>query len=360
MLNNFLSSLKKRSSNSLKKRSSSSLKKSSSSSSSLASRKTTKALHNKSKSLKKTLSGILTKETKSKKPKHVKYEGYIYEILFGILYLLKKHKNIALVIGKINLLDIENILYNNILSWEDKNKKYFIRYPVNNNNKNNYLSILKEISKNRRFAFNLLYISWGEKEESGHFNVILYDFKKKTAERFEPLNQTVYSEGTYKITDQFDIEFEKIIKTIGLKYHKPESFVPFVNLQDIEEEHDKLKVKNNSNENSILSTDIEGYCGIWCLYYIDLRLSNPKVKKEKLLIQLVYVLKRNKLKLRRFIRNYTDYILNYLKKFEENPEFKKNKKQMIKIYGTKNKTNPIYFKHVIYPVLKESQETIFS
>jgi hypothetical protein len=345
---------------SLKKSSSSSLKKSSSSSNTLTLRKTTRVLPNKSKSLKKTLSGILTKKTKSKKSKHVKYEGYVYEILFGILYLLKKHKNIALAIGKINMQDMNNILYNNILSWDVKNNKYTISYPVHNNNKNNYLSILKQISKNRRFAFNLLYISWGEDMGSGHFNVILYDFKKKSAERFEPLNQTIYNEGNYDITDNFDNEFEKIIKTIGLKYYRPESFVPFVNLQDIEEEHDKLKVKDNSNENSILSTDIDGYCGIWCLYYIDLRLNNPKVKKEKLLIQLVYVLKRNKFKLRRFIRNYTDYILKYLKKFEDNDEFKKNKKQMVKIYGRKNKTNPIYFKHVIYPVLKESQETIFS
>ena len=62
--------------------------------------KTKKIVPKKSASLKKTLSGILTYKTK-KGANHANYTGKLSEIFLALLYLLKKHKNVSLMINNI-------------------------------------------------------------------------------------------------------------------------------------------------------------------------------------------------------------------------------------------------------------------
>ena len=304
--------------------------------------KTKKIVPKKSASLKKTLSGILTYKTVSG-VKHANYNGKLSEIFLALLYLLKKHKNLSLIINNIQSDDEYHVMINHSLKWKYNFSKYEVLFP-NNMDKYSYIRLLQTNTK--RYGLNLLFIQLEKEEQSGHYNLIFYDFKKKTAERFEPMNQMMYEEKYNKVTDKFDKKMTKLLKGIGFRYIKPSSYIPFINLQDIEEDHDNLKnVKKSNlyNENRILKSDVEGYCGIWCIYYADLRLSFPKVKRAKLLIQIVYVLKDHNLKLRRFIRGYADNILKYLDKLEKQTKF--NDLKFIN-----DKYNPSYFKKVIYPL----------
>ena len=151
------------------------------------------------------------------------------------------------------------------------------------------------------------------KTQTGHANIIFLDLKKREAERFEPYGKTrKFSENEQAVANNFDKLMTDMFAKIKFTYFKPSKFVPRKGPQYIEE---KKIYFQKSNETSEQESDPEGFCGAWSLWYADLRMTNRKKSRKKLLKKSIKKLKSNHYSLRAFIRNYSKFILEKRREF---------------------------------------------
>ena len=248
------------------------------------------------------------------------WTGSIADVVFSVIYLMTKHKNICYPFNPKKAWDYNDIMImysykdepsikaasnevvqkistNEYYEYENtKNKdlvkkttkviqkQYSVSFPGGSFN---FIKMLKSCRK--RYIVVPVYFEW---VDGAHANILLIDTKLKTVERFEPYGKLPLF--FYLVADQFDkkmgVELNKIL---GKKYsyYTPLMFCPERSLQTINEEY-----------GTEYYGDPIGFCAAWCAMYIDLRLSETKLSRSKLVEKL---LKRNKEDMKRFIRKYT-------------------------------------------------------
>lgn len=248
------------------------------------------------------------------------WTGSIADVVFSSIYLMTKHKNICYPFNPKHAWDyndimimysfknesvvknasnavIEKISTNEYYEYEntkDKDlvkktmgvirKQYSISFPGGSVN---FIKMLKSCKK--RYIMVPIYFEW---VDGAHANILLIDTKLKTVERFEPYGKLPLF--FYLASDEFDKKMESEINKIfsqKYKYYTPLMFCPERSLQTINEQYGKEYYG-----------DPVGFCAAWCAMYIDLRLSETKLSRSKLVEKL---LKRNKTNMKRFIRKYT-------------------------------------------------------
>ena len=147
--------------------------------------------------------------------------------------------------------------------------------------------------------------------DSGHANYLIYDKENKTLERFESYGAV---DTTCLNNENIDKSIESLFKqNLGMdfiiNYRKPLDFLPKKNFQTLQE-----------NENEMKRNDPVGFCSVWSLWFIDLRLLNPEVPTKKLIEQAFNALKKMKkdkgISFTEFIRNYSHWIVEVSKEIE--------------------------------------------
>ena len=132
-----------------------------------------------------------------------------------------------------------------------------------------YLS--RALNKTNRFVS--MKVSFFIDTNTLHANIVLYDKQTNTLIRFDPY-------GDWEFIDAFFLDklinklFSKCVKTKKVKYLKPGDYIGEANFQ------------LTSNETEILSKNLgdpQGYCLAWCLWYMELKLSNPDVPDKELI-----------------------------------------------------------------------------
>lgn len=118
-----------------------------------------------------------------------------------------------------------------------------------------------------RFVFQPVNLYTADQSES-HANALFFDKVNRTAERFEPHNLDAYEMFTYFNLEKLDERLGEYLASIGYRYIAPTEFCPRLGPQYFE-------VKR-----------MTGYCASWSLWYVDLRLSNPDVPRDRL-VQLL-------------------------------------------------------------------------
>jgi len=125
-----------------------------------------------------------------------------------------------------------------------------------------------------------------------HANVLIYDKKFFSLERFDP----------HGFNDKFDTPLLDLILPDFFSYYlpinnfyTPLSYCPRISFQLREEIIEKL------------STDPGGFCSAWTLWYIDLRLSNPDISRQEI-VQFAINNISNSGSFKNFIRNYSSFI----------------------------------------------------
>ena len=63
----------------------------------------------------------------------------------------------------------------------------------------------------------------------------------------------------------------------------------------------------NENKSDYIG-DPNGFCSVWCIWWVDMRISNPDIPREKLSKYLFKELINNKISYRKLIRDYSWYI----------------------------------------------------
>lgn len=132
-----------------------------------------------------------------------------------------------------------------------------------------------------------------------HANYIIIDIELRQVERFEPhgafppigLNyEPVILDG---ILSQFFTNLG-----LGFKYYKPSDYLPKIGFQ----------VKEINELKSDYIGDPNGFCALWCVWWADIRFSNPDISRNKLVKMLTRELINGKYSYKKLIRDYSWYI----------------------------------------------------
>jgi hypothetical protein len=170
------------------------------------------------------------------------------------------------------------------------------------------------------FGFNCL--------KFGHANYLLLNTKKTppTLERFESFGRP---SGSCIGNDDVDTKIEDLFKTNfaiyaphlkDFDYIRPKEYLPYQNVQSIQENEDRWK--NRDEEKNPV-----GFCSVWSLWYIELRISNPDKDPDDLIEEAIDAIRKVEDKRRSegygegsftdFIRRYSLKIVDLHKRIDK-------------------------------------------
>jgi hypothetical protein len=154
------------------------------------------------------------------------------------------------------------------------------------------------LKKDKRFIIIPLGI---EMREGSHANYILYDKQTREIERFEPHGSTTPAGLNYNPTlldDILETRFKEIDPEIV--YVRPKDYLPKIGFQLLDV-YDRKKKKIG---------DPGGFCALWAIWYIDMRLQYRNLKREKLVKKMIETIKSQNISFKNLIRNYAYNIIN--------------------------------------------------
>jgi ankyrin repeat protein len=229
------------------------------------------------------------------------YIGIPIDILFGLLFLYENFNDLGLILDY-------PLLYNDGLDLFYKKKN--INYNIN------FLNIeIKWINQNLLFPsyfdniiFNkiknskYIIIPIGiEMSNGSHANILFWDINNKTIERFEPNGANYPIDFNYN-PSLLDILLQNKFKTfdINIIYINPKQFLPYIGFQKLE----NLEIK------CIKLGDPNGFCGIWCTWWVYQRMLNINVNLYNLADELIKIIKYDNINFKTLIRNFAKKITN--------------------------------------------------
>jgi len=127
-----------------------------------------------------------------------------------------------------------------------------------------------------------------------HANILLYDFKNKTVERFEPYGYFIGLDLTID-----NVLEEELTWNTGLHYIRPKDYLPYASFQMISDENN-IEYKKPG--------DFGGFCLAWCIWYIENRMLNPNIEQKTVVMKLIKKLSTIDNKFIEYIRNYANKI----------------------------------------------------
>jgi len=263
------------------------------------------------------------------------FSGSTIDVLSGLIYLLTKFNNVYnvnnfnyikssmnIIKDKLDIVVCKKIHTNNPLDiniksnikslqskpnqiceivgfeimWINKN----IIFPTNKTTTIN--TILNWMINNKSDGFRWFIVPIGiELGSFSHANYLLVDIEMMEVERFEPHGSYPPIGFNYE-PELLDMFISSYLDESGFqfKYFKPKDYLPKIGFQTIE--INELK--------SDYIGDPNGFCALWCIWWIDMRISNSNVSRTKLVKQLNKELINNKISYKKLIRDYSQYIVD--------------------------------------------------
>lgn len=248
---------------------------------------------------------IMRRKSVGKKRNSPIYKGLGYDMLMAYVYLIKKYRNkLCIAIGdKKTIKGTFDPTYIGLI-YERKPDKNIMTYHGGVVELSNFIKKCKK----RFFAIPLSI----EYPDSGpHFNILIGDNVRKVIERFEPYGAYIDD----KVHESLDRDFKDFLKTFSLdfEYKNPDEFCPASGFQEREESNIHKK------RASVRRNDYRGYCGMWSIWFIEMKMRNPDLPSDKLLKKALKEMQRlkgsktEKFTYRRFVRNYKDHIIEMRK-----------------------------------------------
>jgi hypothetical protein len=251
------------------------------------------------------------------------FQSKFKDIGIFTLYLNDTYKE--LLVPNITNYMITNLTFENTFPFSDdliskqavfpwiisyySNNEYYIHPYLNN------LINTERRNKEKRFGIVFLSLIY---DQVLHANVLIYDFKNLTVERFEPYGNTSLIENHVD-----DLLEEELTWSTGLKYLRPRDFLPFAGFQTISDETNLINTK---------AGDFGGFCLAWCLWYIETRIKNADIDPKTLVLKLINKLNKIEYKFSEHIRNYSNKINK--KRIEYIKNIGINEKEISNIYLT--------------------------
>lgn len=124
--------------------------------------------------------------------------------------------------------------------------------------------------------------------KSNHCNIFIYDKSQNRVEKFEPNGFNVTQLYIMKKVDE---EIYQKFEQIGIKYTKSEYFLPL-----------------NGPQCYDCTNDDIGYCTVWCILYLFLRIAFPEESLNDLIINMVKFIKNKPNKIENIVNFFHMFI----------------------------------------------------
>ena len=248
------------------------------------------------------------------------YTGSTLDILFGLVYLYNKNKSDIGLVLEYPLTDNKEL------------EKHYMRMGINYDFKlefsnieivwsfmkliflTNFDSVLNDRMKTEaRFII----IPLGIIVSTGsHANMLIIDKTLKRIERFEP-NGKNNPRGLYYNPDLLDLllmkKFSELDYMNDYAYFKPIEYLPTIGFQILE---------TSEEERCNKIGDPNGFCAVWCVWWVEQKIKNPDVESKILVEELIKQIKFSNKSFKKLIRNYSMNIVllrdEYLNKYNIN------------------------------------------
>lgn len=229
---------------------------------------------------------------------HTTFTGSTLDILIGLLFLLKKHKNACSSLSKNFSQNKELCAFYKSIGILMNTKCEFLNFEIVWVHQRLYLmeefyeQIKRCVISKKKFIIIPIGI---EMREGSHAGYLIYDTQNNEVERFEPHGSTTPA-GLYYNPSLLDEILEARFKTINenIKYIKPSDYLPKIGFQLMDiGENKKRKIG-----------DPLGFCALWCIWYVDMRLTYKDITRENLIKILVKTIRSQNISFRNMIRNY--------------------------------------------------------
>ena len=236
------------------------------------------------------------------------YTGSTLDVLCGLLYINKKYIDICQT--SLCLLNVKKPIVDykdgncNFIGFEIDWIDYQLHIPFSSSTTLQNI-LVNNIDKNNNYKYRFFIIPIGiqlyiDNEYYAHANYLLFDFKTQTIERFEPYGSEPPHNMNYN-AKLLDNMLKNTIESFKLNftYIPPSNYLPKIGFQ--------LKEIYETKNDYI--GDPNGFCALWSLWWIDIRLKNPDIPIKKLvkILNKEIVNKSHK----QLIRNYSGYIVDY-------------------------------------------------
>jgi ankyrin repeat protein len=237
------------------------------------------------------------------------FTGSSLDIIFGLIYLLKKHNKSCSTIPN-NFIKNNELCdtYNNN-NININNKCHFLNFEIvwafnkiHFVDKLDYLLNKCLYNDIKRFIIIPLGI---ELQHASHANYIIFDKELGEIERFEPHGSGILFNFNYNpnlLDDILENKFSELLNNKihkKIKYYRPSDFLPKISLQllDITE-----KRKHNIG-------DPGGFCALWSIFYTDMRLTYNTIPRHKIIKYIIKIIKQQNISYKNLIRNYASNII---------------------------------------------------
>jgi hypothetical protein len=232
------------------------------------------------------------------------FTGTTLDILVGLIFLLKKHKDVCATLTKNYSTNKDLCGFYKSIGIIMNDKCEFLNFEIVWVHQRLYLmeGFYEQFKKciNSKAKFIILPVGI-EMKEGSHAGYLIYDTQLKEVERFEPHGSTT-PPGLYYNPNLLDELLEARFKSIddNIKYIKPSEYIPKIGFQlfDIGEPK-KRKIG-----------DPLGFCALWCIWYVDMRLTYRNFNRKKVVSLLINTIKSQNISFRNMVRNYGRYIID--------------------------------------------------
>ena len=231
------------------------------------------------------------------------FVGITLDILLGLVYLLNKYNYSCSTITK-NFMDNTDLCnyYKNI-GIKTNSRCEFLNFEIVWIYKKlffseNFTNHFKKCMNNIKIRFIVIPLGI-ELEQGSHANYLIFDKKTFELERFEPYGSHSPYKFNYnsKLLDNvLTFKFTEIDNNI--KYISPEKYLPKIGFQYFDVYESKTQKIG----------DPGGFCGLWSIWYTDMRLTYPDIERKSLVNKLLKEIKRKNISFKNLIRNYSTNI----------------------------------------------------
>lgn len=259
------------------------------------------------------------------------FTGSTLDVLCGLIYLNDKFNiksNSKYINTSLQFLDLnKNIINCNGMDIESNNKICEISgfeiiwknqsLYIPSSNSTDLIRLLTSIKFEKKIRFLIIPIGIElviNNNSLSHANYLIFDFDTMEVERFEP-HGSYPPVGLNYNSKLLDSNLENKINSVSklnFKYISPNKYLPKIGFQ----------VKEISELKSDYIGDPNGFCALWCIWWADVRVSNPNIPREKLVKMLMKELINENYSFKKLIRDYSFYILeirdNFLTKANTN------------------------------------------
>ena len=243
------------------------------------------------------------------------FSGSLLDILCGFRYLELKYPYVCTILHKDRDHDNDELQkYHGSLGILDNPHRHIVYFEIRWIYQqiffpSHFRTLFKDAIISGKYKYIILPI--GIILSNGHHsNALLYDIETHTIERFEPHGSNYPSQFNYNpelLDDTIYRKFAEIISSIygakiSITYYNPKKYLPRIGFQTFE----NTEVTGNKNIG-----DPNGFCALWCIWYLDYRLKYHKYRPDTIVRKMIKRIRISNYSFRTLIRNYSEIITSF-------------------------------------------------